>query len=248
MADLRDIEATVEHRPWPIPGGSWILFQSWQNLLFAHWRVEPRLIRPLVPEALELDLHDGDAWIGITPFEIDGFRPRGLPALPVMSSFPELNLRTYVRANGKPGIHFFSLDAGSRLAVLGARTLFRLPYREAEMRLERVDGEVRFESRRPDGSARFRAAYEPTDHAVEARPGTLEHFLVERYALFVVLRNGAVLQTEIHHRPWPLQPATARIEENELAAAEGVPLPSDPPLLHFSRRQDSLIWPPVPLT
>lgn len=244
VTDLRDIESTVEHRPWPMPRGPWVLFQSWQDLLFAHWPLAPELLRPLVPPELELDLHDGSAWLGITPFRIEDFRPRGLPALPAISSFPELNLRTYVRAKGKPGIHFFSLDAGSRLAVAGAKSVFRLPYRYAEMGIEEAEGKVGFRSQRPDGAARFRATYEPVDHAFEAPPGTLEHFLTERYALFVVLRSREVLETEIHHRPWPLQPAEGVIHENALPPAESVPVPEGEPLLHFSRRQDTLIWPP----
>lgn len=240
-----DIERTTAHRPWPMPKLPWVLFQSWQDLLFAHWSIEPAALRPLVPPALELDLHDGRAWIGITPFRIEDFRPRGLPGLGPLSSFPELNLRTYVRVAGQGGIHFFSLDAGSRAAVIGARTLFRLPYREARMQVEQVGTRIEFRSEREDGSAAFRASYEPVDHAFEAVPGTLEHFLTERYALFTVLRDGTVLKADIHHRPWPLQRAEGTVEGAALAAAEGVPLPDGPPLLHFSRRQDTLIWTPV---
>lgn len=248
MTDTEDIERTAAHRPWPLPNAPWVLFQSWQDLLFAHWSVAPETLRPLVPGALELDLHDGRAWIGMTPFAIEEFRPRGLPTMGPLSSFPELNLRTYVRAAGQGGIHFFSLDAGSLAAVLGARTVFRLPYHHAEMTIEPVDGRVEFRSARPDGKAAFTASYEPVDHAFEAERGTLEHFLTERYALFTVLRSGVVLKTEIHHRPWPLQPADGEVDGRGLAAAEGVPLPEEAPLLHFSRRQDTLIWAPVPLS
>lgn len=251
MTDTRAIEAATEHRPWPLPPGPWVLFQSWQNLLFAHWRLPAEQLRPLIPAPLRLDLHDGEAWLGITPFEIRDFRARGLPAVPKLSDFPELNLRTYVRSAGKPGIYFFSLDAGSRVATLGARIGFRLPYRAATMSVEEEgeeeeeEGKIRFRSERKGGVARFRALYEPVGQPFQAVAGTLEHFLTERYALFTVLRSGAVLQAEIHHRPWPLQPADGSVEGDELAAAEGVPLPDEPPLLHFSRRQDTLIWPPV---
>lgn len=247
MTDTATIERATAHRPWPLPTVPWILFQSWHNLLFAHWRVPTDQLRPLIPAPLELDLFDGQAWVGITPFEIRDFRPRGLPAVPKLSDFPELNLRTYVRAAGKPGVHFFSLDAGSRVAAVGARIGFRLPYRSAHMHIEESEGAVRFRSEREGGEARFRATYQPVDHAIEPAPGTLEHFLTERYALFTVLRGGKVLEAEIQHRPWPLQPAEGEIHENQLAAAEGVPLPDDPPILHFSRRQDTLIWPPMRL-
>ena len=245
MTDTKAIEEDVAHRPWPLPRAPWVLFQTWRDLLFAHWSVAPDALRPLVPAPLELDLHDGRAWIGMTPFGIEGFRPRGVPGMGPLSSFPELNLRTYVRAAGQGGIHFFSLDAGSLAAVLGARAVFRLPYHHAEMSMAEADGRIVFRSARPGGAAAFTASYEPVDHAFEAEPGTLEHFLTERYALFTVLRSGGILKTEIHHRPWPLQPATGEVSGRALADAEGVPLPDEPPRLHFSRRQDTLIWAPV---
>lgn len=239
-----DIEAT-DHRPWPFPDRPWVIRQSWLNLLFAHWKVAPDRVRRRVPAPLELDLHHGDAWIGLAPFVIDGFRIRGLPPLPGLSRFPELNLRTYVRAGGRPGIYFFSLDAGSLLAVAGARLFFRLPYHRADMDVTESDGRVEFRSRRAGSGARFRASYEPVGPAVEPPPGSLEHFLAERYAFFVVRKGGRIFQTEIHHPPWLLRPAGGVIQANDLATAEGVVLPDAPPLLHFSRRQDTLIWAPT---
>lgn len=244
--DTAAIESETGHRPFPMPEGPWVVFQSWQNLLFAHWRLPPEQLKALVPSALELDLFDGEAWVSVTPFEIRDFRPRGIPAVPTLSDFPELNLRTYVRAVGKPGIYFFSLDADSALAVVGAKVGFRLPYRSASMSVDAIGNDgVRFRSEREGGEARFRAEYRPSGPASHASAGTLEHFLTERYALFTVLRSGEILQAVIHHRPWPLQPAEAEIEENQLAAAEGVPLGDHAPLLHFSARQDTLIWPPM---
>lgn len=245
MTDTEAIERETAHRPWRLPPAPWVLFQSWQDLLFAHYPLDPAVLRPLVPQPLELDLHDGRAWIGVTPFRIEEFRPRCLPHLGALSRFPELNLRTYVRYRGRPGIHFFSLDAASRAAVVGARTVFRLPYRFAAMGIEEAAGRLRYRSVREDGSAAFTASYEPVDHAFHAAPGTLEHFLAERYAFFTVLRDGGVLRCDIHHRPWPLQPAAGELDARALAAAEGVPLPAESPLLHFSRRQDTLIWLPV---
>lgn len=247
MSDTKAIESTISHRPWPMPNIPWVMFQSWRNLLFAHWSVDPEMLRGQVPEQLELDLYDGTAWVGITPFLLTDFRPRGLPAVPAISRFPELNLRTYVRAGGKRGIHFFSLDAGSAAAVLGARTAFRLPYFRADMEIEEDGDGFRYRSVRDEGDARFIAGYRPTDHAFEAEPGSLEAFLTERYALFTVLRDETVLRVDIHHRPWPLQPADAEIEVNTLPIAAGLPELEGEPLLHFSRRQDTLIWLPVPV-
>lgn len=240
------ILSRTSHRPWPLPGGPWMMFQSWQTLLFAHWRVDPATLRPLIPSPLELDLRDGSAWVGMTPFLLTGLRLRMMPAVPGMSEFPELNLRTYVRCAGRAGIYFFSLDAASRLAVAGARTFFRLPYRHASMNMELSSGWTRFHSQRDGDEAAFTARYRPMGEVVLPEPGSLEAFLTERYALFTVLRNGKVLRGDIHHGPWPLQEAEGVVEGTALASAEGVPLPDDPPLLHFSERQDTLIWPPVP--
>jgi len=123
----------VVHRPWPLPRGHWTNAQTWERLAFLHWPVDGDAVRRLVPAGLELDLYDGAAWLGITPFEVTGFRLRGGPPLPGVSSFPELNVRTYVTRDDKPGVWFFSLDADSRLAVEAARRLYKLPYFRAAM-------------------------------------------------------------------------------------------------------------------
>lgn len=241
-----EILAQRAHRPWPLPRSPWMMVQSWHSLLFAHWRLPPAALRTLVPEPLELDERDGEAWVGVAPFRIAGLRLRLAPPVPGTSTFPELNLRTYVRYGGRAGVFFFSLDAGSRLAVVGGRTFFRLPYRPAKLAIETVEGWTRFRSQRPDGQAAFTAHYRPTGPIAAPEPGSLEAFLTERYALFTVLRHGKVLRADIHHAPWPLQPAEGTVTAGALAAAEGVPLPGAPPLLHFAERQDTLIWPPVP--
>lgn len=238
------IEREVAHRPWPMPGGPWVMFQSWRELLFAHWPIDPGVLRPLVPSALELDSFDGRAWIGLTPFWLTGLRARLLPPLPGISSFPEMNLRTYVRVENRPGIFFFSLDAGNLLAILGARLGYGLPYYSAQMRIEQHAGWTRYSSRRRGSEARFLARYRPSGPKFVPRKGSLEHFLVERYAFYRVFTSGRILRGEIHHRPWLLQPAHAEIEQNSVPAAYGIELTPDPPLLHYSARQDTLVWPP----
>src|SRR3954471_18570225 len=122
------------HRPWPLPNGRWVLGQTWERLLFAHWRLPAAVVRPHLPAALELEEWEGSAWLGLTPFRVAGFRLRGLPPLPLLSSFHELNCRTYVRRDERPGIWFFSLDASSRPAVAAARRAYGLPYRHARVR------------------------------------------------------------------------------------------------------------------
>lgn len=232
------------HRPFPLPREPWLLFQSWRDLLFAHWPVPVWQLRALVPESLEIDAHEGQAWVGLTPFRMVGLRPRGLPPVPRLSSFPEMNLRTYVRHRGRTGIHFFSLDAASRLAVLGARLSYRLPYYYAAMAAIRKDGWIAYRSHRlGTPGAELVARYRATGPVFRPAPGSLERFLVERYALFAVPSRGTVLRAEVHHLPWELQPAEAELTRNTVPAAHGIELPPDPPLLHFAARQDTLVWP-----
>lgn len=248
----RDFDTSIlgqtDHRPWPMPGGPWLMTQTWHDLLFAHWPVAPVQLRPLVPARFELDLFGGEAWIGIVPFHMTNVAPRGVPSLPWVSEFPELNVRTYVRVDDRPGIYFFSLDAGSALAVRTARALLNLPYHTASMRVAPAASGVAYRSvRAGTPAAEFRATYGPAGAAFVAVEGSLEHFLTERYCLYNVGRRAAPYRLDIHHPPWPLQPATASIERNTMGEANGVSLRDTPPLLHFSRRQDMVAWGPARL-
>jgi uncharacterized protein len=236
----------IAHRPWPLPDGDWRLGQTWEDLLFVHWRVSGASLRAVVPHLLEIDRFDGEAWIGVTPFRITGLRVRGLPPLPFLSSFPELNVRTYVSAGGTPGIFFLSLDAARSVAVGGGRRAYKLPYYRARMSMSRAKQRVRFESERvQDGAERraFRADYRPTGAAFEPPPGTLEHFLTERYTLYTVDAAHRLHSADIHHAPWPLQPAEAELRENTMTAPYGLHLPPVEPLLHYAARQDVVVWP-----
>jgi uncharacterized protein YqjF (DUF2071 family) len=236
------------HRPWPLPSEPWLMGQTWYDLLFAHWALAPERLRPLVPAPLELDLRDRRAWLGVTPFRVAGLRSRGTPPLPWLSRFPELNVRTYVVYGGRPGIYFFSLDAARLAAVIAARRGYRLPYFQAHMASRRRAATIHFESRRADSSgppAEFRAAYGPSGSRLPIEDGSLERWLAERYCLYVVDERGRALRGDIHHSPWPLQPAAATIEANTMAAPLGIELDSEP-ALHFSARQDVLIWPLEP--
>jgi len=235
--------AEVEHRPWSLPDGPWVQGQTWCDLLFAHWRVAADQLRRLIPPALPLHLYDdGSAWLGVTPFVVKGLRARGMPALPWLSHFPELNVRTYVELDGKPGIYFFSLDAGRRAGVIAARRLYRLPYFHARMRADRVGARIDYESERIDSSgppARLRGSYGPLGGRSDDR---LARWLAERYCAYIVDKQQRPLRIEIHHPPWPLQPAEADLEAQGMAGQLGIELEGEP-LLHFSGRQDTLIWP-----
>jgi uncharacterized protein YqjF (DUF2071 family) len=231
----------VAHRPWHLPRGPWVMAQRWHDLLFAHWSVAPQALRPLVPPALALDLRDGRAWVGVVPFWMSGVRARGLPALPGASTFPELNVRTYVTFDGKPGVFFFSLDAANWMAVQAARALYHLPYFYARMSARREGEDVLYGSVRRQEPAEFRGRYRPVSEVQRREPGSMEHWLTERYCLYTVHR-GSVYAGEIHHAPWPLQDSAAEIEVNTVAAAAGILLPQSKPVLHFARRLDVLIW------
>jgi uncharacterized protein YqjF (DUF2071 family) len=198
-----------------------------------------------VPAGVDLDLFDGQAWLAIVPFRMTNVAPRLAPALPFVSAFNELNVRTYVSRGGKPGIYFFSLDADSRVAVRVARSVFRLPYYVASMAVRTSGETVEYDSRRTSGRAlaNLTISYRPTGPVFEAVPGTLEYFLTERYCLYTFDQTDRTYRLEILHPPWRLQPATAEFGMNTMAEAAGVRLPETPPLLHFARRQDMVAWP-----
>jgi uncharacterized protein YqjF (DUF2071 family) len=242
LRQSQSLEA-LGHRPWPPPTRGWTMGQTWEELLFAHWRVPVDAVRPHVPAELEVDVHDGNAWLGVTPFRLTGLRARGLPPLPGASSFLELNVRTYVTAGEKPGIWFFSLDASSRVAVEAARRTYKLPYFHARMSATRSGEWIAYECARIEEAGRvFSGRYRPSGAVFHAEPGSLEWFLTERYCLYTTDR-GRLARAEIHHDLWPLQPAEAEID---LASISPLELSGDP-LVHFSRRQDVVIWPLEPV-
>ena len=230
-----------DHRPWPYPARRWSWRQSWRDLLFLHWPVAAERLRPLVPSGLEVQEFDGTSWIGIVPFRMAGVMRRPLPDLPWVSAFPELNVRLYVEAEGKPGVWFLSLDATNPLAVWAARRFFHLPYYRARISLHHEDGMIHYDARRRGGAARFRARYRATGAVYAAPPGSLDAWLTERYCLYAEHPDGTLLRNEVHHAPWPLQPAEAEIERNTMLDAYGI-APEGSPLCHFARRLDVVVW------
>jgi len=233
------------HRPWPLPHKPWVMSMQWHHLLFMHWAVPADALREYIPPALSIDTYDGTAWLGIVPFRMAGTRPRIFPALPWLSAFPELNVRTYVTIDSKPGVWFFSLDAGNPIAVEGARDFFHLNYYNARMRCESDGDSMHYQSTRTHRGAPgagLAMRYRPAGPAYRAEPGTLEHWLTERYCLYSANRHGTIWRCQIHHLPWPLQPAEAEIEANTMTAPIGLRLPETRPLLHYARRLDVVGW------
>jgi uncharacterized protein YqjF (DUF2071 family) len=221
--------------------------QRWHDLLFAHWALASQRIRPFIPRELELDLFDRKAWVGVIPFWMSHVRFRWVPPIPTAATFPELNVRTYVRAPkepDKPGVYFFSLDAASLLAVLGARAGIGLPYFWADMQTQVSNGEIAYRSlrRQRPQPAEFTARYRSTGPA-SADKSDLERFVTERYCLYLV-RRGRIHRVQIHHLSWPLQPAEADFQVNTVAKAAGIELPPERPMLQFAKSLDVYIYAP----
>ncbi|HEX2129175.1 MAG TPA: DUF2071 domain-containing protein [Solirubrobacterales bacterium] len=240
----RGVLAETEHRPWPLPERPWFMGQSWRDLLFAHWRVDADALRRVVPPQLELHLYDGAAWLGVTPFKVEGLRLRNTPPPPVLSRFLEVNVRTYVEVDGKPGIYFLSLDTESRSAVAAARRGYRLPYFHARQSRERIGEGFAFHSERvsADGPpAAMACEYTPARARLPVKPGSLERWLSERYCLYTLAEGGTVQRADIHHPPWPLQPAEGSFTRNTMAHPYGIELEGEP-LLHYSAIQDVVLW------
>ena len=228
------------------PDAAALMRQRWSELLFLHWEVPAAALAALVPPGLEIDVHDGRAYVGLVPFRVSGVRPPLLPPVPGLSRFDEINVRTYVHRHGRdPGVWFFSLDASTRVGVATARALFHLGYRYAEARLS-VDGDRRrFLSRRVSPGpvpAGCDIGYRPQGPVRRAEPGTLEHFLVERYVLYSADGERRLYRGRVHHAPYPLQDATVDLLEEDLVSAAGIARPPESPLAHFASAVDVEIF------
>jgi len=229
-----------------------VMYQRWRSLLFLHWEVDPALLHRLLPTGLDLDTFAGRAYVGLVPFSMQAVRPARLPALPWLSYFPETNVRTYVHHAGRnPGVWFFSLEAANPIAVLLARRWFHLPYHRARMTLDRdPDGAFHYTSHRlwpgpTPATSDLRGR--PTGPPNPAVPGTLEHFLLERYWLYSGWKDR-LFRGQVHHSPYPAQPAEALAVDETLLAAAGIPRPPDAPLTHFSAGVDVEVFPLRPVS
>ena len=236
----------ASHRPSPAPNRPWAMFMRWVDLAFIHWRVSASSLQPLVPDGLAIDSFDGTAWIGVVPFRMEGIRHRLLPPIPGLRAFCELNVRTYVSCEGKPGVWFFSLDAASSMAVKVARRTFHLPYFYARMSANPiVGGGIRYRSfRREEPGAEFLGDYRPISDARRSAPGSLAYFLTERYCLYSADSGGGIWRGEILHEPWPLQAGEVEIERSTMLQALGLAQPKERPVVHFARRLDVVAWRP----
>ncbi|MBW3573566.1 MAG: DUF2071 domain-containing protein [Actinobacteria bacterium] len=218
--------------------------QSWRHVTFLHWPFPPEVVASRLPAGLEPDLWEGQAWVSITPFLVQGFRFPPLPALPSLSRFPETNLRTYVRGpGGVDGLWFFSLDADSALTVATAWAGTGVPYRWSAMAVE--TGET------ITYTARRRRPCRPAGHRIVVRPGPplsvaeaseRDHFLTGRWRAYTTLA-GVLATVPVEHQPWRLQHAEVVTLEEDLFVAAGLPAPSGLPLVGYSPGVDARLGP-----
>lgn len=223
---------------------------NWHDLLFMHWRIEPDILQALLPGSVSVDTFDGSAWLGIVPFRMSDVAPRFVPGIPFISSFPELNVRTYVTVDGKPGVWFFCLEATNPIAVRIARKFFHLPYMDAKIKLSNCrkcdHGKwIKYNSERThrgEQPAKLKVDYRPIGKPIFAATRSLEHFLTSRYCLYSANKRGDVFRGEIEHEPWELREAQAIVKENTMTDWLGIKLPDEPPVLHFSKFTRVVAW------
>ncbi|WP_050614160.1 YqjF family protein [Bacillus testis] len=231
----------LDHRPYPLPASPWIMTQTWENVLFMHYPIQYDCLRPHIPEGLEIDTFNGQAWITVLPFKITNMRVRYMPAIPLVSSFLELNVRTYVKKDGIPGIYFFSLDASELLAVVGAQASTGLPYRYARMSMRHDDNAYHFNSTRrfDQRSHMLDVSYTEGPVLIENLPDTLDHWLLERYCLYT-FRLGMLLRGDIHHDKWKVTQTKVELRANSMLSFL---LKKEPELCHFSKERHVYFYP-----
>ncbi|WP_144460617.1 YqjF family protein [Siminovitchia fortis] len=237
-----DIYNKSAHRPLPLPPNNWIMRQAWRDVLFLHWPIQPEQLRPFIPSLLEIDTYDGAAWIGIVAFRMEGIYFRGLSFFSVVAPFSEVNVRTYVKYKGKPGVFFISLDVNDWASLNIAKRWYRLPYHSADIAIRRKGSTIFYESVRKNQPARFEGCCTPKQEEFFAANGTLEHFLTEKYCFYTAGNKTDVFHGDIHHPPWPLQRAEFQTERNTLFSPLNLDISGEAPIVHFSKGVDSLMW------
>ena len=239
----------VDHIPFPMPEGRSVLRQNWKKLTFMHWSVEPEVLQRHLPAGLDLDLHEGKAYIGCIPFVMEKVRPARLPAVPGISTFGEFNIRTYVTKNGIPGVFFLTLDAQSRVTCFYANRRYGLAYRHAKASVSgTLEAGYAWSSTRTKGDVGLAGSAMKTSGVRQAEPGSLEYFLFERYSLYT-LHNGRLRHGYTHHAKWWYADATAHVVRNTLVDSYqlGIEDATQPELVHMSEGVEVVTWHLLPL-
>lgn len=235
------------HRLWSLPPSPWLMKQTWNDLLFAHYPIKLDLLRKRVPEVLPLDSFNGLGWIGIVSFRMTGVRLRGLPPIPGTNTFPQVNVRTYVNLDGKPGVYFLSLYAANRLAASAAKNFFNLPYHFADITMKHNGSCFNFNSkRRSDKQAGLVCSFRPISDPFYAPKGTFDEWMAERYCFYTLNNKGLPLRCDVLHQPWLLQHAEAKMSQNTLLTMQGIQVEQDRPVFHFSKKMEVRTWPLFP--
>lgn len=235
----------ITHRPWPLPSKKWIMRQTWSNLLFLHWPIPPETLRPHIPSSLQIDTFDRSAWLGVVVFVMEGIYPRGLSSVSLTPKFSEVNVRTYVQCDGKPGVYFMSLDVDDWASYTIAKRWYRLSYHPAQISIQKEGQTFHYESIRKGKTntpITCKGTYTPLSDVYFPEKGTLDHWLTERYCLYSTDNKANIYCGEIHHRPWPLQKAETEICMNTLFSPFNFDLTGIKPISHFSKGIDTLIW------
>jgi len=228
------------HRPWPLPFMPWVMRQSWNNALFIHYPIAINKLRQLVPEQLQLDTYDGWGWISIVPFKMEKV---GIRAIPFSITFPELNIRTYVTIDNKPGVYFFSLDATNLPVVFLSNMFINLPYLHSQMTIHHDGDYTSFSCIRKSSDESIACLYHPISEPFTASKGTFDYWVTERYCFYTVNSAGKVNRCNILHKPWPLQHAEAEIRHNSLFSSKSLQFEAITPILHYSKGVDVRVWP-----
>lgn len=244
MAFPKHLLQQQEHRPFPPSARPWFSRQLWENLLFYNFPVDAKALQATLPKGMTVDCYEGNGWISIVPFQLS-MGLRGLPSSFWPLTFNELNVRTYVRVNDKPGIYFYSLDANDWFSVTMARLLFKLNYFNANIGME-ISEFISIDAQRTHQgmpNSLFKAEYTPIGNVFYAQEGSLEEWLTSRWNFFCPSGNNTFIRGDIHHEAWPLQPAKVDFYENQLITDHGLPEAINKPTMYFAKRVHVLAWP-----
>ncbi|ULQ57122.1 DUF2071 domain-containing protein [Flavihumibacter rivuli] len=237
MKTVKAILSYVDHRPWALPRAQWTYYQEWNRALFLHWKVPERQLSKLVPTPLLLDTYNNEAWVTLVAFTMERIRPKGLPAVPFLSNFHEVNIRTYVRSGDKPGVYFLSIEASKSLSAYTARMLSGLPYEPATI-LRQGEAFQRYASTNTNRHFHLDASF--TIGKKELNKSALDLFLTEKYCLYME-KEGSLFRYDIHHQPWEL----LQIEQINLDINYRVgelDILEKPDLVHYSDGVKVIAW------
>lgn len=237
------------HQGSDLPKLPWVMKQTWQDLLFAHYPVKLEVLQQVVPSVFQLEQYNGTAWIGVVPFRVQNHRVRFLPPMPGINRFLQLNVRTYVTINGKRGVYFLSIDMNHLIARQLAKSLFYMPTQTATINMSHNECGIYFNSKTVEkGHPEFECQYTPIGQPFYARKETFEAWLVERYSMYSLNRRGEVVRCDILHDYWPLQYVDVEINNNSIFQNRGIQVASKDPILHYAKRMEAYLWPVARVT